>query len=166
MCIWIYLSKIVKHLFPPPVHSSLSGREGQCCELWPLVQEDSLFCHPWGGLCIHHRVSRQQGRMMSSPTLGMYGDYFLWCNLWASTTVHLRFLFCLNFPPNMLSSALNSKYYKCTCINTCTCTWYVSTYMYMYMYMYMKNQVHRALFRKEGEGKERKRMNITTTSTA
>ena len=32
--------------------------------------------------------------------------------------------------------------------------------------MYMYNQVHRALFRKEGEGKERERKKITTTSTA
>ena len=33
----------------------------------------------------------------------------------------------------------------------------------MCMYIYMNNQVHRALFRKEGEGKERER---TTTSMA
>jgi len=31
------------------------------------------------------------------------------------------------------------------------------------MYMYMNNQVHRALFRKEKEGKERERKKITTT---
>ena len=36
----------------------------------------------------------------------------------------------------------------------------------VYMYMYMNNQVHRALFRKEGEGKERERKKITTTSMA
>ena len=34
------------------------------------------------------------------------------------------------------------------------------------MFMFMNNQVHRALFRKEGEGKERERKKITTTSTA
>ena len=32
--------------------------------------------------------------------------------------------------------------------------------------MHMDNQIHRALFRKEGEGKERERKKITTTSTA
>ena len=31
--------------------------------------------------------------------------------------------------------------------------------------MHMDNQVHRVLFRKEGEGKERERKKITTTST-
>ena len=32
----------------------------------------------------------------------------------------------------------------------------------MFMFMYMNNQVHRALFRKEGEGKERERTTIST----
>jgi len=32
--------------------------------------------------------------------------------------------------------------------------------------MYMNNEVHRALFRKEGEGKERERKKITATSIA
>ena len=34
------------------------------------------------------------------------------------------------------------------------------------VYIYMNNQVHRALFRKEGQSKERERKKMTTTSTA
>ena len=143
---------------------TIRGSTGKCVHNWG-------YSDPWAApllVLIYIGVTETKNWGWACPFLCpllvrrivSFPDVYTWLCVWNTTHGTCLATTTLEQHSFLVTMATNSLY---MCIMPTPCTLSLLRFPRSHT---MNNQVHRALFGKEGEGKERERKKMTTTSTA